>query len=68
MKFLIDLYKKATKGDSFRQVEKPEKYFDNVAIQNANPNTKITSGKLNSISKTSSITGTGTARGTSPAG
>lgn len=66
MKFLLDLYKKATKGDSFRPAEQPEKYLDQIAIANANPNTNVTSGKLNSITKNSSITGVGTSQGTLP--
>lgn len=66
MKFLLDLYKKATKGDSFRPADKPEKYMDQIAIANANPNTKVTSGKLNSITKNSSITGAGTTQGKLP--
>lgn len=66
MKFLLDLYNKATKGDSFRPAEKPEKYLDGIAIANANPTTNVTSGKLNSIKKTSSSLGADQKQGKSP--
>lgn len=66
MKFLLDLYRKATKGDSFRPTDKPKKYFDQISILNANPTSNVTSGKLNSMSKTSPIVGAGTTQGKLP--
>ena len=38
MKFLIDLWKKATKGDNFRATETPFKYYDSVAQLNTTAN------------------------------
>lgn len=38
MKFLIDLWKKASKGDNFRPTESPNKYYDNVAQLNTTAN------------------------------
>lgn len=33
--FLIDLYNKAVKGDSYRPTTTPDKYSDNIAALNA---------------------------------
>ena len=52
MKFLIDLFNKARKGDAFRPVSKPEKYVDGVAKLNANQGNQITTGKIGIASKT----------------
>lgn len=38
MKFLIDLWKKASKGDNFRPSEAPFKYYDSVAQLNTTAN------------------------------
>lgn len=38
MKFLIDLWKKASKGDNFRPNETPTKYYDGVAQLNTTSN------------------------------
>lgn len=35
MKFLINIFKKAIKGDNFRPVEKPTKYLDQITKLNA---------------------------------
>ena len=55
MNFLIALFKKATKGDSFRPSVAPEKYNDKIAQLNsegANQYDKLTTAKINKISKT----------------
>jgi len=55
MSFLIDLFKKAKKGDAFRPIEVPDKYNDRIAALNAGgqssqTNTKITTSNLAKIS------------------
>lgn len=60
MKFIIDLFRKATQtspeGDSFRPDQTPDKYNDKIAQLNslgANQYSKINTATINSISKTS---------------
>ena len=60
MKFIIDLFKKATQtspeGDSFRPDQTPDKYNDKIAQLNSlgsNQYSKINTATINSISKTS---------------
>ena len=53
--FLIDLYRKATKGDNFRPSPSPIKYNDQIAQLNAaNPNqaSKLNTNTINKIQKT----------------
>lgn len=56
MNFLISLFRKATKGDSFRIQEVPNKYNDQIAYLNSTGNdqyNRMTTEKINKISKTS---------------
>lgn len=60
MKFIIDLFKKATQtspeGDSFRPDQTPDKYNDKIAQLNslgADQYSKINTATINRISKTS---------------
>lgn len=53
--FLIDLYRKATKGDNFRPSPSPVKYNDQIAqLNTANPNqaSKLNTNTINKIQKT----------------
>ena len=55
MSFIIDQFKKAGKGDSFRNNEKADKYNDKIAQLNSlgsNQYSKLTTNTLNRISKT----------------
>jgi hypothetical protein len=56
MNFLISLFKKAAKGDSFRPVEMPTKYNDQISYLNSTGNdqfNRMTTEKINKIGKTS---------------
>ena len=60
MKFIIDLFKKATQtspeGDSFRPDQTPDKYNDKIAQLNSlgvNQYSKVNTATINKISKTS---------------
>jgi len=60
MSFLIDLFKKATKGDAFRPSATPDKYSDQIAALNAGgpsvqSNNKVTTTNLAKLSNTPSI-------------
>jgi hypothetical protein len=44
--FIIDLFKKSQKNDSFRPAAKDDKYNDNVAALNATNQSKPTTSKL----------------------
>jgi hypothetical protein len=55
MNFLIDLFKKATKGDNFRTPVTIEKYDDAIAQLNAlgsNQYSKISTNKISRLGKT----------------
>jgi hypothetical protein len=55
MSFIIDKFKNAGKGDSFRPNEKADKYNDKIAQLNSlgsNQYSKLTTNTLNRISKT----------------
>jgi len=55
MKFLIDLFKKATKSDNFRTTQTPVKYNDKIAqlnTQSPNQFNKINTSTINQIQKT----------------
>lgn len=57
MNFIIDKFKKAGKGDSFRNNEKSDKYNDKIAQLNSlgsNQYSKVNTNTLNRISKTTS--------------
>lgn len=54
MKFLLDIFKKSPKGDSFRATDNPNAYNDGIAKLNSlgsNQYAKLTTQKMNSISK-----------------
>jgi|688.fasta_scaffold160673_2 hypothetical protein len=58
MNFLITLFKKATKGDSFRTVENPNKYTDSIVQLNTmspNQSTRLSTNSINKVQKTSKI-------------
>jgi hypothetical protein len=55
MNFLIDLFKKAFKGDNFRTTEAPVKYNDKIAqlnTQSPNQYNKINTSTISKIQKT----------------
>lgn len=55
MNFLIDLLKKAIKGDNFRVKSTPVKYNDKIAQLNTTSNNqfdRLTTSKINQIQKT----------------
>jgi hypothetical protein len=57
MNFLIDLFKRAVKGDSYRAVASPDKYNDHIAqlnSQSPNQYSKLSTANINKIQKTSS--------------
>ena len=57
MNFLIDLFKKATKGDNFRTPVNIEKYDDAIAQLNSlgsNQYAKLSTNKISRIGKTKS--------------
>lgn len=67
MNFIIDLFKKAVKGDSFRASETPNKYNDNIMqLNSVSPNqySKLNTSSINKIQKTSSALTQSTTKGT----
>ena len=55
MNFLIDLFRKAIKGDNFRSTASPVKYNDQIAqLNSVNPNqaSKLNTNTINKIQKT----------------
>ena len=55
MNFLIDLFRKAIKGDNFRPTASPVKYNDQIAqLNSVNPNqaSKLNTNTINRIQKT----------------
>ena len=55
MNFLIDLFRKAIKGDNFRPTTTPVKYNDQIAqLNSVNPNqaSKLNTNTINKIQKT----------------
>lgn len=55
MNFLIDLFRKAIKGDNFRPNAEPVKYNDQIAqLNSVNPNqaSKLNTNTINKIQKT----------------
>ena len=70
MSLIIDKFKKAEKGDSFRNNEKADKYNDKIAQLNSlgsNQYSKLNTNTLNRISKTTTSP-TNTKGGTLPNG
>ena len=68
MSFIIDLFKKSGKGDSFRPNDKADKYNDKIAQLNSlgsNQYSKLNTNTLNRISKTTTSP-TNTKGGTLP--
>ena len=68
MSFIIDQFKNAGKGDSFRPNQKADKYNDKIAQLNSlgsNQYSKINTNSLNRISKTNASPGS-TKGGTVP--
>jgi len=58
MNFLITLFKKATKGDSFRATDNPNKYTDSIVQLNTiapNQSTRLSTNSINKVQKTSKI-------------
>ena len=62
MKFLLDLFKKASQahpdGDAFRPDQTPDKYNDKIAQLNAigaNQYSKINTATVNRVQKTSAV-------------
>lgn len=51
MNFLIDLFKKAPKGDNFRANASPVKYNDKIAQLNTTSNNQYNSLNTNTINK-----------------
>lgn len=67
MNFLIDLFRKAIKGDNFRATASPIKYNDQIAQLNAaqpNQASKLTTNVINKIQKTKTAPVQNTAKGT----
>ena len=67
MNFLIDLFRKAVKGDNFRLTNTPAKYNDQVAQINAvqpNQASKLTTSIMNKVQKTKSSLTPSTSTGT----
>lgn len=57
MNFLIDLFRKAVKGDGYRSQISPIKYNDQIAqLNTVNPNqaSKLTTSIMNKVQKTKS--------------
>lgn len=66
MNFLIDLFRKAIKGDNFRSTESPVKYNDQIAqLNSVNPNqaSKLTTNSINKIQKTKPTLSQNTSKG-----
>ena len=67
MNFLIDLFRKAIKGDNFRATETPFKYNDQIAqLNSAQPNqsSKLNTNTINKIQKTKPTLNQSTSKGT----
>ena len=64
--FLIDLYRKAAKGNNFRPSPEPFKYNDQIAqLNTANPNqaSKLNTNTINKIQKTKPTLAQSTSKG-----
>jgi len=66
MNFLIDLFRKAIKGDNFRSTASPVKYNDQIAqLNSVNPNqaSKLNTNTINKIQKTKPTLNQNTSKG-----
>jgi len=66
MNFLIDLFRKAIKGDNFRPTASPIKYNDQIAqLNSVNPNqaSKLNTNTINKIQKTKPTLSQNTSKG-----
>jgi hypothetical protein len=66
MNFIIDLFRKAIKGDNFRANANPIKYNDQIAqLNSAQPNqaSKLNTNTINKIQKTKSTPVQNTSKG-----
>jgi hypothetical protein len=66
MNFLIDLFRKAIKGDNFRSTASPVKYNDQIAqLNSVNPNqaSKLNTNTINKIQKTKPTLSQNTSKG-----
>ena len=66
MNFLIDLFRKAIKGDNFRSTTSPIKYNDQIAqLNSVNPNqaSKLTTNTISKIQKTKPTLSQSTSKG-----
>ena len=66
MNFLIDLFRKAIKGDNFRASAAPVKYNDQIAqLNSVNPNqaSKLNTNTINKIQKTKPTLSQNTSKG-----
>jgi len=66
MNFIIDLFKKATKGDNFRPTETPDKYDNKIAQLNTTANnqySKLNTATMNKIQKTNASLTQSTSKG-----
>jgi hypothetical protein len=66
MNFLIDLFRKAIKGDNFRSTASPVKYNDQIAqLNSVNPNqaSKLNTNTINKIQKTKPTLSQSTSKG-----
>lgn len=66
MNFLIDLFRKALKGDNFRLTNSPVKYNDKIAqLNSAQPNqaSKLNTNTINKIQKTTPTLTQSTSKG-----
>lgn len=66
MNFLIDLFRKAVKGNNFRLTNSPVKYLDQVAQLNTiqpNQSSKLTTSIMNKVQKTKSSLTQNTTKG-----
>lgn len=50
--FIIDLFKKSQKNDSFRTTDSADKYGDNIAALNATDQSRPSTSKLNMLKDT----------------
>ncbi len=66
MQFLIDLFKKASRGDNFRAPEAPDTYNDKIMQLNVTSNnqySRINTPTINKIQKTKSALTQSTSKG-----
>ena len=67
MNFIIDLFKRAVKGDNYRAAEPPIKYNDKIAqlnSQSPNQYNKLTTNSISKIQKTTATLTQSTTGGT----